>query len=534
MKNMFGLTALTLSLVMLSSCAVEKTPLEEDLQRLDDALGMMDEYVRAKNQSIKVLEDVLATEEMSLLQQYHVYGQLYDEYEAFQFDKAKEVLEIQEKLADEMNDRSLKNSATIEKAYLFTVAGMFLEAETVFNQLDTTLLDHLQKMCWLNARQKFIHDYQDYVKTAGIMLPDAHLEKKYQDRILNETQRRSPLNAHIRVRRLIDEEKYEEAYGENQSIIESLNKDTRDYAVQTYWQGYICENLDREEETVKWWVESAICDIRCAIKDNASLSSIAIKLINPEDAERAFKYIRLSLNDAIFYNAKLRKVQIASTLPWIEKAYSDSKELQNKERNTYLLIASLSAVLLLLTSILLLRMYHNRKVASDELETKNMQLAAYADSIKNVEDDLRKSNLDLVEANAAKEEYLALFLSMCSGYLDKLRKTIQMEQYESELKNFYKIFDTSFLHLYPSFVEDFNALLKEDGRIVLKEGEMLNTELRVFALIRLGITQSSHIASLLRYSVNTIYNYRAQIKNAALSDRENFEDSVRKIGSRKS
>ena len=105
------------------------------------------------------------------------------------------------------------------------------------------------------------------------------------------------------------------------------------------------------------------------------------------------------------------------------------------------------------------------------------------------------------------------------------------EQYEAELKNFYKTFDTSFLSLYPTFVEDLNALLTEEGRIVVKEGGLLNTELRIFALIKLGITQSSHIASLLRYSVNTIYNYRAQVKNAALSDRENFEENVRKIGS---
>ena len=120
---------------------------------------------------------------------------------------------------------------------------------------------------------------------------------------------------------------------------------------------------------------------------------------------------------------------------------------------------------------------------------------------------------------------------MCSGYLDKLKKNISREQYDAELKNFYKTFDTSFLQLYPNFVEDFNALLKEESRVSVKEGEMLNTELRIFALIKLGITQSSHIASLLRYSVNTIYNYRAQIKNAAKSDRDNFEEQVKKAGS---
>ena len=168
-----------------------------------------------------------------------------------------------------------------------------------------------------------------------------------------------------------------------------------------------------------------------------------------------------------------------------------------------------------------------------EIESKNRQLAEYYHSVIDAEENLKQTNLDLIEANAAKEEYLGLFLSMCSGYLDKLKKNLSRDQFDAELKNFYKTFDTSFLSLYPTFVEEFNALLKEDSRIRLKDGDLLSTELRIFALIKLGIIQSSHIASLLRYSVNTIYNYRAQVKNAALENRENFEETVRKIGSKR-
>ena len=188
---------------------------------------------------------------------------------------------------------------------------------------------------------------------------------------------------------------------------------------------------------------------------------------------------------------------------------------------------------MLVICVVAIRFYSKGQMNAREIKKKNDQLAEYYRSIEAAENDLKMTNLELIEANAAKEEYLGLFLSMCSGYLDKLKKTLPREQYESELKNFYRTFDTSFVQLYPTFVEEFNSLLNEDDRIVLKEGENLNTELRIFALIKLGITQSSHIASLLRYSVNTIYNYRAQVKNAALSDRENFEDTVRKIGSKR-
>lgn len=521
-----------LSLLLAVSCVdAYRHPLADEFERLDSELARMEEYVKEKEAKISTIEGLLASDGLSPEQKYGLYGQLYQECVAYQFDKAKAILESQEAIAAELEDRSLMNSAVVEKAMLFTTAGMFLEAQDLFQQLDTTTFNYQQKISWYNARQKFLHDYQEYVRTSGITVPEAVNIRAYQDLILKNTPKDSPLNHHIRIMRLIEEQRWDEAYSENLRIIEGQNKSSRDYAVQCYWQGFICENLEREEETIRWWIESAICDIRGAIKDNAALCSVAIKLTDPHDTDRAFRYIRISLDDAIFYNAKLRKVQIASTFPLIEKAYRDSRDMQIKDRSRYLMVTALVALLLLVILSYTVHLYRRRQRTVMEIEAKNVQLDSFTKSIMSVEEDLRRTNLDLVEANAAKEEYLGLFLSMCSGYLDKLRKTLPREQYDAELKNFYKTFDTSFLSLYPTFVEDLNALLTEEGRIVVKEGGLLNTELRIFALIKLGITQSSHIASLLRYSVNTIYNYRAQVKNAALSDRENFEENVRKIGS---
>ena len=531
MKNLLKILTLSVLFLAVSCVSAYRHPLESELERLDDALDHMEEYVAMKEHRIALIEDMLDNQSLTLEQRYGIYGQLYKEVVAFQFDKAKEILEAQEAIALYLDDRSMMNSAVVEKAMLFTTAGMFLEARELFERLDTASFDYRQKIAWYNARQKFLHDYQEYVRTSGISVPGVENIRVYQDMILANTPEDSPLNRHIRVMRLIEDRKFEEAYAENLRIIENTNKESRDYAVQCYWQGFICENLDRHEEVVKWWIESAMQDIRGAIKDNAALCSIAIKLTTPEDTDRAFRYIRCSLDDAVFYNAKLRKVQIASTFPFIEKAYTESKARQLHDRNLYLSIVSLAAILLLFICFVTVRLYYRGRRKGELIKTKNLQLAEYTRSIEAVEQNLKKTNLELVEANAAKEEYIGLFLSMCSGYLDKLRKHISREQYDQELKNFYKTFDTSFLSLYPTFVEDFNALLKEECHVVLKEGELLNTELRIFALIKLGITQSSHIASLLRYSVNTIYNYRAQIKNSAVSDRENFEESVRNIGS---
>lgn len=531
MKNF--LIHLSLILILAGCRPSYEHPLAQDFNRLDEALDNIDEYTLIKESRINAIHETLQDKELTLHQKYGIYGRLYEEYAPYQFDRAREMLQMQERLADSLADASLRTTASLNKAFLFTSAGMFLEASKTFQQLDTLSFDYQQKILWYNASQRFLTDYQEYMQTSGIEVPGVEKIRSYQNLILKNTPENSYLNRHITIMHLIQDKKWTEAYDENARLLESLNRKSRDYAVQTYWQGFICQNMDRTEETIKWWIESAICDIQGAIKDNASLCSIAVNLTSPEDTERAFRYIRISLDDAVFYNAKLRKVQIASTMPWIEKAYLDSRERQNKERSMYLMITVIAAFFLLLVAVVALNLHVTGKNRARTIETKNAQLAESNASIVKAEEILRKTNLELVEANAAKEEYLGLFLSMCSGYLDKLRKTLSREQYDAELKNFYKTFDTSFLQLYPSFVEDFNGLLQEGSRVVLKEGELLNTELRIFALIKLGITQSSHIASLLRYSVNTIYNYRAQVKNSALSDRDNFEEMVKKIGSRR-
>ncbi|MGN1221358.1 MAG: DUF6377 domain-containing protein, partial [Candidatus Cryptobacteroides sp.] len=245
-----------------------------------------------------------------------------------------------------------------------------------------------------------------------------------------------------------------------------------------------------------------------------------------------FLYIRFSMDDAIFFNAKLRQNQIANALPLIERKYLNIQSEKKHSRNIAFIVLSIFAILLAAITVASVHYYRTAKKSTKEIEKKNKQILDYCKSIEDAERSLLEANHALSEANAAKEEYLGLFLSMCSGYIDKLKKYISRDEKEAELRNFYKTFDTAFLELYPNFVSEFNALLREEERITLKDGELLSTEMRIFALIKLGITQSSHIASLLRYSVNTIYNYRAKIKNAALDDREQFEDKIKKIGSK--
>lgn len=234
----------------------------------------------------------------------------------------------------------------------------------------------------------------------------------------------------------------------------------------------------------------------------------------------------------------------------MQKSYTDIQQTHQKKTRNMLVAMYVLVFLLLGGSFALFRLYRRQIEYSRRISEMNKEIKQSSDTLADFNKRLKKMNRELKEANAAKEEYIGLFLSMCSNYIDKMKayqsgvrklalagnldkliaETSSPNNVEKELKEFYNMFDQAFLKLYPKFVEQFNGLLREDARIELKNGKLLNTELRIFALIRLGITQSSDIASMLRYSVNTIYNYRAQIKNSAIGDRDDFEERIKEIG----
>ncbi|HQH10617.1 MAG TPA: DUF6377 domain-containing protein, partial [Bacteroidales bacterium] len=291
----------------------------------------------------------------------------------------------------------------------------------------------------------------------------------------------------------------------------------------------------------------AMADIQSAVKDHASLTRLATVLFETGgNIDRAFRYIDISLADALFYNAKLRPWQVAGVLPQIEKAYQEKQVTQARRARAFLISISALVLVLVLASAYLVKQTRRTIRAHSSLREINKRIVTQNKELNRVNVQLQTLNHQIAESNRVKEGYIGLFLAILSDNLDKMKefrayvkrsirygKTQELseelnntEWAEEEVANFYRTFDTAFLELYPSFVQDFNALLTPEEQIVLKKGELLNTELRIFALIRMGIKDSGKIASLLRYSVNTIYNYRAKIKNAALGSRDDFEDRV--------
>ena len=521
---------------------------KELLDELDRTIEEAESYVSAKELRIKTIENTLHSRGVSPERQYRIYGELFDEYQPFNYGKAVETLDKQMEIAMLLGDKSKLNDVYLKEAMLNTAAGEFLEARNDLARVDTTIFTKEQEIAYCNVQQRFWFDYDENLKGA-----DKSMLRKvayYRERLLALADPSSSLSRYVTVRKYIDEKYFAQADFINRHSLSRMDPASHDYATLAYFQARICVRLTRREEMKNWFIRSAMADIKTATKDNASLFSLADALFKDGDYARAFKYSSFSLEDAIAFDAKLRQWQISAILPAVQKSYTDIQQTHQKKTSNMLVAMYVLVFLLLGGSFALFRLYRRQIEYSRRISEMNKEIKQSSDTLADFNKRLKKMNRELKEANAAKEEYIGLFLSMCSNYIDKMKayqsgvrklalagnldkliaETSSPNNVEKELKEFYNMFDQAFLKLYPKFVEQFNGLLREDARIELKKGKLLNTELRIFALIRLGITQSSDIASMLRYSVNTIYNYRAQIKNSAIGDRDDFEERIKEIG----
>ena len=352
----------------------------------------------------------------------------------------------------------------------------------------------------------------------------------------------------MEVEKLIVRCQYDEAI---RMLMEYYNKpslDDHSKAMLTYTlsEGY---RLKGDKQGQKHYLAlSAIADLKSAVKEYVSLRKLASLVYDEGDIDRAYNYLKCSLEDATLCNARLRTLEISQVFPIIDQAYQLKTKRQQQEMKVSLICISLLSVFLLVAIFFVYKQMKKVAAARREVVDTNTLLQELNEELHDSNSQLKEMNHTLSEANYIKEEYIGRYMDQCSTYLDKmdlyrrslnkiaaagrveeLYKAIKSSRFlDEELKEFYANFDMTFLQLFPNFVEEFNALLTEPMQP--KPGELLNTELRIFALIRLGITDSTKIAQFLRYSVTTIYNYRTRVRNKALGERDEFETKVMQIG----
>lgn len=546
-----------MTLILLSvSSYTSANIIDRELQTLDNALVDANTYIEQHLAKIEHLNELLQMRNISAEYKYEIYNQLYQEYEVFQFNKALEMLNKRYDIAVEMKDKSKQIDTELDKAQLYAISGLFTEVDNIFSsKIDTLALTPSQQAKYYFIQQRYYRNLEwktGYARSEQERQDFSQKWQYYCNKLMETDHPSSELHQYVSMLYYMSINAWHKAEEINEMLIAHCAQDSHSYAEYAYYRAAIYESWGKTNNALLWYIRSAIADVKSATKDTASIRVLSEKLL-PQDINRAFHYINVALENVIFYNAQLRHEDITAILPLIEKEYMLAQKQQQIETKKLLTIISFLAVALAIICSVVIYMYYKSVIARREIAIINKQIKQYNDSLSEINQRLKTANTDLAEANEVKEEYIGLFLTMCSSYIDKLKtyqrnikRKLTAEKYseiltevsstdyiDTELKSFYEMFDKAFLQLYPNFVVEFNDLLKPDKRIILGKDERLNTELRIFALIRLGITESSRIAALLRYSANTIYNYRARVKNCALDNREEFEEKVKTIGARK-
>lgn len=324
---------------------------------------------------------------------------------------------------------------------------------------------------------------------------------------------------------------------------------SREYSMLAATLADVYSTMNNADRARRYYILSGISDVKGSIKENTSFRQIAMDCYNDGDPARANRYLKKSIWDATVFSARLRNAQSTRVLPMIDEAYNTMQHSLTQRLRILVAITTVLVILLIIAFLFILKQYRSLHRAKRQTDATNAELSDLSGKLKDAVDELATKNRELKDSDKVKEQYAALFMQysasaistlqhyqqslrvLCNQGSSKallLKKIESSEMIDKAMRDFYSTFDEAVLSIYPSFADKFNALLMPDDRITLKPGELLNTELRVFALIRLGVDDSAKIAQFLRCSITTVYTYRSKLRKRAL-DPDNFEAQVKSI-----
>ncbi len=500
------------------------------LEALDRTVARRETIERAKRDRIESIGRRL--DFADTLTAYARLDTLLDECGKYDIDAALGYARRKAELAAAAQDRRMIRCSASDLATLYARCGNYVEAIGITGRIDTAGMDDSERYRYHNAL------YTIYEGMSLVAIDEAD-RSEYRQRLAAE---RASLAALFMPSEFVRAEIMRTEGDDSGALrlLHSMPHDRREPShARAIWAYSVAQshlNTGHRDSAIYYLAMSAECDLRTPVHEYRSLYELAALLFERGDVERAYEYINYSLEDAGRTNARINIHSINRLLPIITRSYNTLMERKQQRLNIMLAALSLLAALLAV-AMLRLRRDNRRATRAERIEARTNE------ELKAANAELRRTNALLHEANDLKESYLCTYIDLCSDYIgriDEYRRELGgvarsggaaqlMETLKSnaridrELKSFYERFDRSFLDLFPDFIERFNELLRPECRVSQPDGELLSTELRVFALIRLGITDSVKIAAFLRRSVTTVYNYRVKMRNAAAGDRDGFE-----------
>lgn len=534
------------------------------LDSLDSSLGKSAAYTAEKERRISSLRRRLS-QTANPEQRFWICRNLVDEYSSYNSDSALHYIDASTAVGRQTGRREWVDEMNLNRAYIYAATGLLAEAESALNEVDPRQMTPALATEYYN-RLLFVLTHKDqYLGKNSLTRPYSERAKAMLDSVSRLMQPSDPQYIwFLAWRSMTDPAKTREAIPVVEKALENSTYSTREEAMNAWILSRLYELTGNSDMMMRYLILSAIADVRTSNKEIASLEEISNRLYQSNDLERANDYISHCLQLANDYKSRVRVGRLADLQYHITKAYSQRNERQRRKLNVYFIIALMFAAGLAVAMLFLYK--QNRRIhrSKTELDRSNAQLNSKVEELSLTRRQLKEANDrleilyrnmrdeagELAAGNDAKERYIADIFAICSDYISKLdefrrniyRKIVahnfdevkeltkSHELSHGEIKELYQNFDSIFLKVYPNFVDDFNTLLRPDERVAMKKPGVLTTEIRIYALVRLGINDSVKIARFLHCSTQSVYNARMKMRNKSDISKEQFAEAVRRLG----
>lgn len=520
---------------------------DELYERLDSVIAHRTDYYVQKDKKIEQIKlgSAYVTDKKAKLQ---MYERLVNEYSPYIYDSAMVYTQKGINLTRHANDSDCYKKFQIIKARLLVSRNFYIEAKEILDNIEVPPTDRRLNYLYNCAQCALYFNLKLSTHDTEYGPRYDRLFHKYMDNALLYSPQKDAQYYYMKgVQLAYSNGSVKDIEACLSKAMSQLKPDSWLYGKSAFILAKVYGRHHQPELQERYLLLAAISDVMSATNENMALQEVALRLYK-HDVRKAQRYINVSLNDANVFSNRLRSIELYSNLHTILSAYN--QELENAGKWHIVLMLS---IIVLLVVIVLETMRIKRKNNLMQQNEKNLtaqieQLSATNKKQKEVNDELEKLNDEFEQINAKREYMAKSYISLCYQYIEKLesqrkmviRKIKANQQKEllsilssskrtaEENQTFLSQFDSIFLSLYPTFVTELNTLLTPEAQVELKENNELTPSLRVAALIRLGVTESSVIAGILSYSPQTIYNYRSALKNGAI-DKDSFEENLQRL-----
>lgn len=496
----------------------------ETLRQLDRTVAERDTYIQLRNRNIEELkkrrQELVPGDDY-----YRLNEEIIDGYTSFRSDSAVRYIRENIRLAQQGNDPGKLLDSKLRLAFSYSLSGLFIQAQRIFDEIDPARLNpgQMPAYCW--NRIRYFEQLNRYTNDPQLSVGYEAEIRRLRDTLMRFLPEGSSLYAKERAFQLQSQGRISEALNIMTALFEEEQPDTHGYAMHAMGIATLHRLAGNRSMENRYLEIAATADIKNAIMENEALLQLAVNLFEEGDIRRAYNYTRSALDDSNYYNSRFKSALIARVQPIIESNYL--QKIRHQQRNLQRFIFALSLGLVVLIVLFAIVWKQKNTIARSRAN-------------------ICEINSRLNEAQFIKEQYIGHFISRCSYYIDKLhafRKEVNHKikngqadqlykpsarEMERDVEELMKSFDEAFLNLYPRFVEQFNSLLNEEARYRLDD-KRLNTELRIFALMRLGITNVGQIAEFLHCSLQTVYNYKSKVKSKTRPNIGNLEEEIDRI-----